>query len=610
MFAGYTLFAGLLGRAMSRGRHFRQRTMAIRGLRNRGGHAVRSNFLTGRWGGNLYANESGSISMIGVVALVGMIGSIGLIVDLGRGYQMLVANQATADAAALGAATAYALAPTASQNSALLTAEADSIANANGVPSSAVNVQYNTSYNGTSTSVVQVTITTPLNLSFGAIVTSFTSFNVAAAGVATLTVPPQPACVIALSSSSTAISLSGGTSLTAANCAVATNASISISGGSTLSSNVVAASSGISVSGGSNLTGSTSVTYGSALLVQGGSSVTGTKINHANSVSDPLVGNSAVTSAFATLGTVSSMTLPSVPTGNAMTLGYYPTTMTFGSYTCTLSGSTWTCPVGTYNFSTLNVGSLTLVIPSGSTVTASGTVSIGGGGSLQIGNGSVTLVQPISVGGGASVVLGSGSHNLAGITVGGGSSFTIGSGPLFVDGSITTGGGSSLTLGATTSHYINGSLNLSGSVSFGAGAYYINGGFTNNTGGQLTGTNVTFITTGALNMSGGTSLNLSAPTGTSVQFDSTGAIDNLLFASQTTSNSVLGGGSQNQYSGAVYFPNSNIDLSGGVGVTGTSGGCFTVVSKTLTLASGPSATTTCAGVNVSAGSTGTPSLIQ
>ena len=610
MFALRTSFSWSLGRALSWVKHWRQQKTANCESRYRGGHADRYNFLTDPLCANPYANESGAVSVIASLAMIGMIGSIGLIVDLGRGYQMTIANQATADAAALGAAIAFGLAPSSAQNMALLTAEADSIANANGIPSSEVNVQYNTSFNGTSTSAVQVTITTPLQLSFGAIVTSFTSFNVAATSAATLAVAPKPACVIALSSSSNAISLSGGTSLSAANCAVATNASISVSGGSSLSSNTVSASSGISVSGGSTLTSSLSVTYGSSMSVEAGSSVTGSPVKQANSVSDPLAGNSAITSAFAKLGTVSSMTLPSVPTGNAMTLGYYPTTMTFGSYTCTLSNSTWTCPVGTYNFSSLNVGSLTLIIPSGSTVTASGTVTIGGGGSLQIGNGSVTLVQPISVGGGASLVLGSGSHNLAGITVGGGSSVTIGSGSLFVNGSITTAGGSTLTLGQTTSHYINGSLNLSGSVSFGAGAYYINGNFTNNTGGKITGTYVTFVTIGALNMSGGTSLNLSAPTGTSVQLDSTGAIDNVLFASQTTGNAVLGGGSQNNYSGAVYFPNSNIDLSGGVGLSGTSGGCFTVVSNTLTISSGPSATTTCAGVNASAGSSAMPSLVQ
>lgn len=580
-------------------------------------------------------------------ALPAMIGIAAFSIELGQGYQAKIGYQGIADVAALAAANAYST----TKSDTTLTATALNVANMNGVTSANVTVTHLTNYSATVSDAVQVVLTKTVPVYFARIFKSQASYTVSVVSIASLATASTPACVIALSTSSTGVSLSGGTKLTAPQCAIASNAAISVTGGSTISAKATTSSTSVSVDGGSSITADP-VTYGSSISVAAGSSITGTQTHKSNSTADPLAGNTALAAAQSLLGTYTAPTTPTVPTGADMSPGYYPTTMTFQGYTGTLSGSTWTFPAGTYNFRNLNTGSLTVNIQGPSTVTVSGSLTIGGGGKLIVGDGPVSINAPVTLSGGTSMSLGAGRHYLGAVTVGGGSSVTLGAGDLDVNGAInisgggstmtigagnyaighdtsspanaivlsggsvltfgngtfsangaiTTSGGSSITFGQTANHLINGNLSLNGSSTFGAGTYTINGGFTNNTGGTMTGSNVTFILTGTLNVSGGTSVNLSAPTGTS-----TWGITDVLFATQSTSATTMGGGTQDIFSGAVYAPNSAFSMSGGASATGT---CFMIIAKSVTLASGPSAATMCASLANSGATASTVNLVK
>ena len=202
----------------------------------------------------------------------------------------------------------------------------------------------------------------------------------------------------------------------------------------------------------------------------------------------------------------------------------------------------------------------------------------------------------VTIGAGNYVIGNDGSGNA--VTVGGGGSLTFGNGTFSANGNVTTSGGSGITFGATATHYINGNLNLNGSATFGAGTYLVNGNMTNTTGGTMTGSGVSFVLAGSLNAAGGTSINLSAPTASS----STG-IPDILFATKTTAPTTLGGGSQDVFSGIVYTPNSDLNMSGGAAASGN-GACFSIIANSVTLSGGTAASTSCPSLSASAAASG------
>lgn len=588
-----------------------------------------------------------SVSVLGVSALPVIIGIAALSMELGQGYQAKITYQGIADVAALAAANAYA----SSKSDTILTATATNVVNMNGVASSNVTVTHLTNYSASVSDAVQVVLTRTVPVFFGQVLRTQASYTVKVVSVASLASSSTPACIIALSSSDSGVALSGGTRLSAPQCAIASNSMVSVTGGSTISAKSLLSSGSVSIDGGSSISADPTI-YGSSLSVAAGSSITGSQTRKSNNTADPLAGNASIATVQALIGTYTPPVAPSVPVGADMAPGWYPSVMTFQGRTGTLSGSTWTFPPGTYNFRDLNTGSLTVNIQGPSTVTISGSLTVGGGGRLIIGDGPVTINAPISLSGGTSLTLGAGRHYLGAVTVGGGSSVTLGAGDLDVNGAIAisgggstmavgagnvaigrdsasppnaivlsggsvltfgngtfsangaiiTSGGSTITFGQTANHLINGNLSLNGSSTFGTGLYTINGGFTNNTGGTMAGSNVSFVMAGTLNVAGGTSVNLSAPSSGSAS-----GIPDVLFVTKATSATILGGGTQDVFSGAVYVPNSDFQMSGGAGATG---GCFMIVAKTVTLSSGPSAATMCSSLSNASSTSSSVTLIK
>jgi len=253
------------------------------------------------------------------------------------------------------------------------------------------------------------------------------------------------------------------------------------------------------------------------------------------------------------------------------------------------------------------------------------------------------LAGGIYNGGGSSMALGSGSssnsYNIG--AAGDGNSINAstsqimtfgdatGSGDLFrTGGNITSGGGSCLALPAAAEHDIKGNISGAGGVVLGAGIYtvtgYVNfgggGGDVSNcpTSGTTTGLSGSGVTLVAAASSGGvtcgsitsafclgsgySTVTLTAP--------SSGSTAGLAVIGPQSSSNTAGAGFTNgaantTISGAFYFPNGPIYMSGAATLHDTvdASACLELIGSTVTATAGTAAGSTCAGLG--SGSTGT-----
>jgi hypothetical protein len=135
----------------------------------------------------------------------------------------------------------------------------------------------------------------------------------------------------------------------------------------------------------------------------------------------------------------------------------------------------------------------------------------------------------------------------------------------------------SITGSTTTATVICGDISLSAqsSLTLGAGVYVVTGNIT--LGGQTSmgGTGVTiYLPNGGVNMAGGATVSLSAPT--------SGTWQGILFYQRrgNTSDATLVGGTNQQMNGVLYFPSSTLTYTGGSGTVATK---TTLVSDKLVL---------------------------
>ena len=213
-------------------------------------------------------------------------------------------------------------------------AAAQNVAVLNGVARAAVTANLVTSPVTATDQAVQATIRTDDPIVFGQVLGFDGSLAIQSTSYAQIPSPPSGGClcILALNSSGAGITMSGGTSIDAPNCVVASQASYNLSGSGTLTADYVYYDA-------------------SPPTLSGGAKIVAT-IEKA-STSDPLAGNAGVIAANAravaneTLAAPTIPSIPSIPTmpaapgGANITFGYYPTTMTAGPCSGTLSGSTW-----------------------------------------------------------------------------------------------------------------------------------------------------------------------------------------------------------------------------------------------------------------------------
>jgi len=543
--------------------------------------------------GRILAAERGTIMVMAAFALTAVMGMTGLAVEVGNGYATKIRNQRVADMAALGAAQAY----QANQSAPIAIQVAKDIVIASGLPADASHLTVSAPVQVNGTGAIQVTVTSAVPVRLAQALMNSTSYNVTGAAAASLTSTSVPGCITALSSAVTyGVSITGGTHLTANGCAVVTNSGVSATSGTAISAKQVVA--GKSVNDEAAQWGTPGITTTPT--------ANNIKQNKSGAASDTVGTDARVIAGFAKIGNYTTPTA-AANGAKAWSFDWSPTGQLANWWNS--ATSTYTVPAGDYDVSNISTaGGLKVVVQSGAKIRVAGNVTISSATTM----GAVTLDigGQLNVTGGTSLSVASGNvaigHNSSGnaINVDGGCSLSFGNGTFSANGDITSGGGSSITFGATPSHYINGNLSLSGNATFGAGAYYVDGNFTNNTGGSMTGSDVTFFMSGALTLSGGVAMNLTAPTS-----DAGGGVTDLLFATKSTAQTNLGGGASAIFAGVVYAPNSNMVMDGGAGAAGN-GRCFALVVNTFSMNGGTTAGTACTSFGGGASGSSGVSLLQ
>lgn len=561
----------------------------------------------------------GAVAVIGALSLTTMVGMGAFAVEISRGYAADTANQRIADMAALAGALAYNV----NSNTSQMTATAKAVVAAQGLPASAATVALVTDA-ATSKQLVQVTVTTAVPLALGRVFTAALSYDVTAVGSATTTTTTTtaPPCIAALSSTPTyGITMSGGVTLSAPGCAINTNAGITVPWGTYISAKQ--ANAGKSVNNpGNGLT--TSPTANNIVA------------NNANAASDWMKDDAVLKAALCQVNKLTATTDADYADGNTSCISALATASATSTEDWDLNYS----PAA--NVAAFRTGNNSYVIPGGvnrnirnltiaggMTVTFQGTANLTiaslnmGGTALHIGNGNIVIGGKIEMNGGSlididvgvgnSVTLGSSGG--VSINVGGGARIcftancvapTAAAGQFSAGGNIVTSGGSTIIFPKAATHVINGDLSLNGSSTFGSGLYIIKGGFTNNTGGTMAGTDVSFVLGGTFTLSGGTSLDLSAPGAASSY-----GIPGVLIATKASSATLIGGGSGNKYAGLLYAPNSDLTLKGGASMSAYGSNCLMMILRTLSLLEGGSASTgTCSSLSGSSSNTANVALFK
>jgi len=624
-------------------------------------------------------STSGAVSVIAAITFPVVIGMVGLAVEYGYGLLMKADNQRIADLAAYAGATAY----NNTGSTTTMTTVATNVAVLNGIPSPNVSVALTTSPRSSSSSAVQVNITTTEVLLLAPILNGQRSMPVSSHSYAQINAGTQ-ACILALAASGTGVTLSGGTSVSASSCGVASNNTVTVPCGTAITAKSVSYNSGAAPS-------------------QPCSGITGTIKKQ--KTTDPLASSTGVSTGTARLSTVSAMTAPTAPAGSSVIdlnfdWGVTATAQALlgGCVAVGLLGQ-WnvTCASGgTYNFRNVTVaGGVTVNFntagSASTTYVFSGSIN-NTGTALNFGPGTYKIAGGLTTGGGTTTTFGAGTFIIgpsatacnytggkysicntgtiltfggpstfqlsAGLYNNGGSKITLGSGStnsysfgassdgnaLYIGGgAITTfadatgssnlyqfvgnvnaasGGGNCLTLGAASQHDINGYFSSAGGTSLGAGVYTVTGYFAlgANGGGDVTcngsyfglvGTGVNLVLGGASTPTSGTcsgyvfclaggfsNVTLTAPT--------SGTMANLAIIGPT-SNSITGGAlfsegaSSTSLSGALYFPNGPISLTGGSSVGDKTGQCLQMIGSSVTLSGGTAAASSCLASTSTAG---------
>lgn len=564
----------------------------------------------------LLQDTRGNVLILVALGLPLMIGAIGFGVEIANDYALKVRNQGVADMAVLSSAAVYATGE--SENDAL--AAARSIIRASGLSGDTAAVAIVPSPGDSAEKAVKLTFSTSEPYYFARIFGLGTAMTVGVTAYAELASGVTP-CILALnqSSSSRGIYVAGGSTLQGASCDLVANSAIYAEGGSTIVAQKISSSSTVS-----------KPTYDSSIST---SPKDGQIYQNQKVTADPLAQDATVAAALALLKTSPASLVPALNLsgGPAVTLGYWPTSMTMSGHGGTLSNGVWTFPSGTYDLGSLTVGGgLTLVFQGPVTLnvrgaltqsgnllqigagTSGNAVNIGGGLTVNGGNGVVIGDGPVNIAGTtynkAPVAMGAGAHYFGTVHINGGTSLSMGNGPFVATGNFTGDGSSSVTFGAAATHYFGGTLSLAGNAVFGAGTYVIDGNFINNTTGTMTGTDVSFVVGGNWTMGGSAHVSITAPSATS----GTG-IPGYLLISTTTLPTTFTAGSNSIFSGIVYLPASDMTVnSGGALSAGTaSGACWTMITKTITVQGGAHLTATqCAASGATGSGSIAPRLVR
>ena len=530
-------------------------------------------FLTG-----LARCRGASVTTVAALVLPAMIGMAGLVAEYGHGLLSKVENQRVADLAAYAGALAY----NTTSSTIAMTAAADEVAALNNIPAGSVAVTLVTSPSGDGHSAVDVSVATQVPLLLSQIMGSGPTLPVSSTGYAEL-VAGAPACILALKSGGTGVTLSGGTAVSAPACAVASDNTITVPCGDSITT--------------------ISAAYDSAAIPSqpcgGIAAPAGKTLSLVHTLTpDPLAGNSGVTTATGRLTNVAAMAAPSAPTvsaGQDVSFAYSPSATqaqcnSIPGVSCSFSGNTWTLTASghsSYNFGNITLGGgINLNFSTGGSPSAvynfSGSIN-NTGTIVAFGPGTYNIAQGLITGGGTTTTFGAGTFDIGQATsaCGGGgrysicntSSLTVGGPSTFVlSAGIDNTGGSSLTMGSGSSN----SFNI-GPGSDGNGI--IAGGGSKTVFGDATGAGDLFQMVGNFNVSsgGGSCMTISAASQHDIEGYFATAGGTLLGSGVYTVTGYIGLGANG--GGDVSCNGSILGMSG-TGVTLVTGGGSTPSSGT------------------------------
>uniref|UniRef100_UPI003B3BCFDD pilus assembly protein TadG-related protein n=1 Tax=Sphingomonas sp. TaxID=28214 RepID=UPI003B3BCFDD len=323
------------------------------------------------WLGRLRASERGSIMVMGAMALVAAIGMSGLAVEVGNAYSVKVQHQRVADVAALAAALAYLTAPTAGT----LDAAAKDVALANGLARATT-----TAVLSPDKSKVTVTVLGAVPLVLTRVLGSGVSLPIRNEAVASLVAADTGggACFLALKGSvANGIVQSGGVTIEATDCGVATNAGVALESSSTVIQNASEVLIGKSLSGQKSWIRNTKPEN--------------IKDGRGTPAADPYANDAKLQQAFAALGSFTQPASPTAPpavssppscSGPPVTLRYNNPELVPGMTRTSQYGGDFVAQGGrTYTIDKL-------ALEGGTTLTFQGsaTVNICGGGGVAIVN--------------------------------------------------------------------------------------------------------------------------------------------------------------------------------------------------------------------------------
>jgi Flp pilus assembly protein TadG len=404
----------------------------------------------------LFTRRDGSVSVIAAISLPILVAMTGLVAEYGNGLLHKVEDQRVADAAAFAAATSY---NANSGNS--LTSVVQAVGAMNGLPAGDITATLTTSPSGDGNQAILVSVSTQVPLLLSRVLgNTQANLTVSATSYAEMK-GGSPGCIIALKPSGTGVTLSGGTSVTAAACAVASDNTVSVPCGTSITSIAVDYDST-----GAPSEPCTGIQPPSGKTLQIKKSLT----------PDPLAGNSEVATATGRLTTVAALTSPGAPTvaaAPAVTFGYGgPPALPSGCSTSASigGGNTWTVTctgTGPFNFGALSIsGGITLNLNTGGSASAVyDFASINDNGTaMHFGPGTYNVSAGIQTGGGSTTTFAGGTFNIgagafscngaSGYSIcNTGTTLTFGGPSVFVtQGGIFNSGGETLTLGAGTSN--------------------------------------------------------------------------------------------------------------------------------------------------------------
>lgn len=430
-------------------------------------------------------DEAGNFVLLAALVLPVLIGSSALAIEYGMGLVTRSQNQRVADMSAFAGALRY----TGERSETAMTDAALQIAALNGIEPDKVTVSLVPSPRGEG-EAVQVDIHAAQPILLGTILGADNTLEIKTRAFAALGSEGEGACIIALDGRQSGVVLSGGTSLSASTCSVASNASVQVPCGTSIIAEAVY--------------------YDTAPPNQGCSGIRSPdngpgKISK-QATPDPLSGHAGIAAAtgrMSAVATLPNIVLPPTSGGPDITFGYNVQAEVAAKVAqagCAL-GTTpaysgeWivNCPAtGTQKFGTIRVTGKSLAFnvsgQPGKRYEFSGGIVVESGAKASFPPGTYVVAKGISASGGSTVSFGAGTfmigpnafpcswdssnHSIcsaANLSFAGPSTFVLASG-------FYTGGGARLVLGAGDDNLFDLGRAASGnSVMLGGGAYTVMG---------------------------------------------------------------------------------------------------------------------------------------